>query len=194
MQQDRDAGRPHPPARIRRSTIRPRQPPSILRVMQQHTRKQSTKETIETMVTNDSDEWYTPQEVFDTLAVTFDLDVCAPVGGVPWIPASKHYTIYDNALQQPWTGRVWMNPPYSKPGPFVERWVEHGNGIMLIAISKSRWFGKLWHEQVSFAVPEMPVVKFVRHNERKQIYSPIAFVAIGPQENHDAIARIGRLR
>jgi len=66
-----------------------------------------------------NDEQYTPRALFDAMAVEFDLDVAAPKGGIPWIPAKAHYSIEDNALEKPWWGMVWMNPPYSKPSPRV---------------------------------------------------------------------------
>jgi hypothetical protein len=28
-------------------------------------------------------EWYTPPEIFEALGLTFDLDPCAPPGGLP---------------------------------------------------------------------------------------------------------------
>jgi len=37
----------------------------------------------------------------------------------PNVPASRHDTAQDNGLVQPWTGRVFLNPPF---GPGVERW------------------------------------------------------------------------
>ena len=146
------------------------------------------------MVTNNSDEWYTPPEVFETMNLRFDIDVSAPAGGIPWIPADRHYSVNDNALEQPWHGRVWMNPPYSNPGPFVRKWIEHGNGIALVPLSKSRWFGELWASNAHLVVPSNPALKFIRDNERKQIFMPICYASIGPQDNHDAIARLGRIR
>jgi hypothetical protein len=140
-----------------------------------------------------SDEWYTPPEIFETLGLTFDIDVCAPEGGIAWIPASKHYTIDDNALEQPWTGRVWMNPPFSNPGPFVHRWIAHGNGVAFVPFSKSRWYEALWNSAASFALPDIHL-KFVRQQQRKGIFLPMVLVAIGPIENHNAIAKLGKLR
>jgi len=54
--------------------------------------------------------------------------------------AARHYT--ESGLALPWTGRVWLNPPY---GPRVFEWVkrlaEHGNGIALIpARTETRGF------------------------------------------------------
>jgi hypothetical protein len=74
-----------------------------------------------------SDEWYTPKSVFDGLAITFDLDVAAPIESIDHVPANNRYTIKDNALDKPWFGRVWMNPPYSKPTPWIDKFIAHGN-------------------------------------------------------------------
>lgn len=63
------------------------------------------------------DDYYTPKDVFDALGLEFDLDVSAPPGGVPWVPAKRYYTLEDDGLTQPWFGRVWMNPPYSNVTP-----------------------------------------------------------------------------
>jgi len=43
-----------------------------------------------------SDEVYTPSLFFERLGISFDLDVCAPKGGLPWIPATDHYSIEDD--------------------------------------------------------------------------------------------------
>ena len=34
-----------------------------------------------------SNEWYTPPEIFTALKVNFDLDVASPINPIPWIPA-----------------------------------------------------------------------------------------------------------
>jgi len=100
-------------------------------------------------------EWYTPPEVFDALGLTFDLDPCAPPGGVPWVPARRILTIEDDGLNQPWDGRVWLNPPYGKmAGAWVERLAGHGHGIALVfSRTDVRW----WHR----AVPRATAVCFV---------------------------------
>lgn len=82
------------------------------------------------------DEWLTPPEIIDALggAYTFDLDPCSPINR-PWPTARVHYTITDNGLTRPWTGRVWFNPPYGGPkiiGPWMRRIAEHGYGTALI--------------------------------------------------------------
>lgn len=79
-----------------------------------------------------TDEWYTPKEIIDALG-RFDLDPCAPV--IPlWNTANIMYNKDIDGLKQEWFGRVWLNPPYSRPliESFVKRLAEHGNGIALL--------------------------------------------------------------
>jgi hypothetical protein len=140
-----------------------------------------------------SDEWYTPPEIFEAMALEFDIDVCAPAGGIGWIPAKKYFTIDDNALEQEWHGRVWMNPPFSNPGPFVHKWLDHANGVAFLPFSKSRWFESLWNSSASFALPDIHL-KFVREQQRKGIFLPMVLAAIGNNENHEAIAKLGKQR
>ena len=91
-----------------------------------------------------SDDYYTPAWLFEDMGVEFDLDVASPPGGVPWIPAKRFLTMADDGLSTPWEGRVWMNPPYSKPAPWVARFIDHANGIAILPTSNGKWFGDLW--------------------------------------------------
>lgn len=110
-------------------------------------------------VDNASVDWYTPPHIFkdtDThgkgLNLQFDLDPCAPTGGVEWIPATHHYDIYTDGLISSWgdkNTRVWLNPPYGK---FTSRWLEkmhhHRNGVALVfARTDCNWF----HDYVTAA-------------------------------------------
>jgi len=58
--------------------------------------------------------WATPREYWEPLSDAlggFDLD---PASGAEATPiADERYTVADNGLEQPWYGRVWVNPPYS---------------------------------------------------------------------------------
>jgi hypothetical protein len=90
-------------------------------------------------------EWYTPPEVFQALGISFDLDPAAPVGGLPWVPARHFLSQADDGLIQPWTGRIWLNPPY---GRGVHRWLErlalHGDGLALVfARTDTRWYQEI---------------------------------------------------
>jgi hypothetical protein len=97
------------------------------------------------------DECYTPKWIFDALNLTFDLDVASANHPLITVPALNKYTIDDNALIKPWYGRVWMNPPFSKVTPWIERFLEHNNGIGLVPLSSNgRWVNKLWDSDVAF--------------------------------------------
>lgn len=81
--------------------------------------------------TKGTDEWYTPLEMVRALG-EFDLDPCAP-SCIRWGTAKELITKEQDGLSVDWAGkRVWLNPPYSKPAPFIKKLVEHGNGILLI--------------------------------------------------------------
>lgn len=101
-------------------------------------------------------EWYTPPAIFDAIGLQFDLDPCAPrPPAAPWLPVDRRYCapdfptpipLGDNAwacdgLEQPWNGRVWLNPPYGRYAPprWVGRLIEHaatpgGSGIALVFV------------------------------------------------------------
>jgi hypothetical protein len=102
-----------------------------------------------------SDEWYTPKYIFDALGVHFDLDVAAPTRRTH-VPALRFIT--SESLDLDWSGFVWMNPPYggrNSLGPWLEKFVNHGNGICLVPDRTSApWFQK--------HAPSMDAVLFVK--------------------------------
>ena len=103
-----------------------------------------------------SDDYYTPAWLFEDMAVRFDLDVAAPPGGVPWIPCDRFYTQADDGLSQPWKGRVWMNPPYSTPANWVQKFIDHGDGMALLPFSNGVWLHDLWQSSAAVVVFRKP--------------------------------------
>jgi hypothetical protein len=141
-----------------------------------------------------SDDCYTPKWLFDDMAVTFDLDVCAPEGGLPWIPAQRHYSLKDDGLTQPWEGFVWMNPPYSKVTPWWNKFRDHGNGIALIQIAKSNWFQDVWNSDAYLGMPRRTIQpKFIKNGQEHSIFMPVVLIGFGDQARQ-AIQRAARLR
>lgn len=136
-----------------------------------------------------SDDYYTPRWVFDALALRFDLDVSAPPGGVAWIPADRFYTMENDGLAQPWTGRVWMNPPFSAPAPWVRRFIAHQHGVALVPFAKSAWFFDLWNAADAMCAPGVEMSRFVGG----PIFMPCALAAFGP-ECVEALSRVGVVR
>jgi hypothetical protein len=141
-----------------------------------------------------SDEWYTPLHIFEALGLEFDLDPCCPITGSV-VPAKQTYSLPFDGLTAPWFGLVWMNPPYSKPGPWVEKWLEHGNGVALVPMSKSRWFHKLWNAETAVINLE-PNLKFMRPDgPDKQIFLGFILAAVG-EIGYQALYRsnLGKVR
>jgi site-specific DNA-methyltransferase (adenine-specific) len=90
------------------------------------------------MFSSATDEWSTPQDLFDRLndEFHFTIDVCASEENTK---VSRYYTKEQDGLKQDWTGEtVWCNPPYGRQ---IKRWIhkayEHfvGGGYSGIAYS-----------------------------------------------------------
>ena len=141
-----------------------------------------------------SDECYTPRSLFDLLDIEFDLDPASCPPELSAVPARRMFTIEDDGLSQPWEGRVWLNPPYSKPAPWVDRFIEHGHGIALLPDwAGSRWCLKIWNE--ADAVAKKPGNTHFIHPDGSS--PPIRFglllFAMG-QDCGEAIGRVSKAR
>lgn len=93
-----------------------------------------------------SDEWETPSEVVARLG-PFDLDPCCREETAK---APMFFTKDSNGLAQRWHGRVWVNPPYSDPRPWIARAVDavtnaecHEVVMLLPAAIDTTWFHDL---------------------------------------------------
>jgi hypothetical protein len=86
-----------------------------------------------------SDEWYTPDHIPAALG-PFDLD---PAAG-PKNHAIENIRRPRCGLAEPWSGRVWLNPPYSNVHEWMARFQAHANGICLVnARPETHWFQSL---------------------------------------------------
>ena len=75
------------------------------------------------LFTSNSEEWETPQMLFNELNRKFDfqLDVCATAHNAK---CAEYYTKETDGLSHPWKMRNWMNPPYGRE---IVKWVERAN-------------------------------------------------------------------
>jgi len=87
-------------------------------------------------------DWYTPPEIFEKLALTFDLDPCSPGIDECHVPTQHAYVLPQNGLVEPWFGLVWCNPPYGREtSKWIDRCRQHGNAIALVfARTGTKWF------------------------------------------------------
>lgn len=105
----------------------------------------------ELMFSKASDEWSTPQDLFDALdkEFGFDLDAAATRENCkvqPWLDPMI------NALIAHWhdCGRiVWLNPPYSKVNQFIEKAaLEASCGCTVVCLIPARTDTRMWHSYV----------------------------------------------
>ena len=111
-----------------------------------------------------TDEWYTPKEIIDALG-HFDLDPCSAEHPL-WPTAQTMWNKNDDGLSREWFGRVWLNPPYSRPlvEEFLRMMSEHGNGIALMF---NRCDSKMFQKYVFDAADG---IMFLKH--RIKFYRP----------------------
>ena len=100
-------------------------------------------------------EWYTPKQYIEAARKVMggiDLDPASSHEANKIVQATRYYTIEDNGLILPWSGRVWLNPPYSLDlmGKFIDRLCMYcKNGEVTEAIvlvnnaTETGWFNKL---------------------------------------------------
>lgn len=139
-----------------------------------------------------NDDWYTPKWIFETLGLRFSMDVSAPPGGVPWIPSDQYLTKAEDGLLVPWEGRVWMNPPFSKTTPWVEKFEAHGQGVALLPLGKNRWSERLWNSRAQMVyLPSS--LKFEKMGKPMSMPFPALLVTF-EEELVENLARIGRVR
>lgn len=102
------------------------------------------------IMSSNSDEWATPQDLFDILdsEFHFNLDPCADDTNHK---CARYYTKETNGLSQKWGGgdRVFMNPPY---GSQIKDWVRKAresaerNGTLVVALLPARTDTKWWQD------------------------------------------------
>lgn len=83
-------------------------------------------------VSNNSveNEWYTPPDFIERARRTMggiDLDPASCDEAQRVVKAKRFYSLTDDGLTKKWSGRVWMNPPYSKDAcpAFTAKLLEH---------------------------------------------------------------------
>lgn len=138
-------------------------------------------------------EWLTPPDILARLG-PFDLDPCSPIWR-PWDTAARHFTILDDGLHKPWTGRVWCNPPFGQQAvDWLRRMRDHGNGVALIP---ARTETAMFYETVWGGADSVLFMKGRPHfhyttgvRSKKDSGAPICLVAYG-EANTAALLRSG---
>ena len=147
------------------------------------------KSTQKLMFSSKTDEWETPQEMFDKLnqRYKFTLDPCATAHSAK---CPKYYTKEDNGLSKSWANQsVFINPPYSN----IKEWVAKAhqeatqNGATVVMLIPSRTDTKYWHEYIMEGADKIYFVKgrlkFGNGNQIKKNAAPFpsAIIVFGEQ-------------
>ncbi|MGD0255475.1 MAG: DNA N-6-adenine-methyltransferase [Acidimicrobiales bacterium] len=100
---------------------------------------------------SDSDEWYTPEDLFATLNAEFGftLDPCATPESAKCL---TYFTKEDDGLTKPWSGTVFVNPPFSD----IPRWLaksreEVMKGSTVVLLIRASIETKWWEEHIMWA-------------------------------------------
>ena len=113
-------------------------------------------------------EWFTPADMVEMAREAMggiDLDPASHAIAQETIRAETFFTAADNGLEQPWFGRVWLNPPYNRAllSPFVDKLVsEWASGAIEQAIllthnyTDTAWFHAAARAAQAFCFPERP--------------------------------------
>jgi phage N-6-adenine-methyltransferase len=75
---------------------------------------------------NGESEWFTPSEHVEAAREVLgeiDLDPATHPVAQRQVQAADYFTVEDDALSREWSGKVWLNPPYSRTdiGLFIEK-------------------------------------------------------------------------
>lgn len=142
------------------------------------------------LFSSDSADHYTPPEIVSLAVKTLgaiDLDPCSNSKRDPVIPAREHYTKADNGLSLPWSGRVYLNPPYGREiGLWIKKLLseyEAGNISAAIALIPARvdthWFSLLYPYPVLFVSGRLRFLNFLGEAQSSAPF-PSAIVYLGP--------------
>lgn len=100
-------------------------------------------------------EWYTPPQYIVAAREVMgeiDLDPASSAVAQKVVQAERFFTKEDDGLQQEWSGRIWMNPPYSGDlvGKFAEKLAEAYDSnkvsaavVLVNNATDSKWFQRL---------------------------------------------------
>ncbi len=106
----------------------------------------------------------TPPQFFEVIQARFNLtlDVCAEPHNAK---CEAFYTLDDDGLYQPWHGRVWCNPPFSKARKWYEKALQERRNTEVIvmlthACTSAGWFAPIY-DQVNEMYQIAPRLSFL---------------------------------
>lgn len=128
---------------------------------------------------NTSDDFLTPPELVEAMG-SFDLDPCSSHRQIRPLAKAEYRFPEDNGLLLPWSGTVFVNPPFSELQAWIGRFILHGNGVLLVpARIEVGWFWRLWHNCSGFFFTKGPVKYLCPDGKNPPRFFGGAFCAMG---------------
>jgi len=100
---------------------------------------------------NPKNEWWTPPAIIEAARASMggiDLDPASCAEAQETVRADRWIGLPDDGLAHPWSGKVWLNPPWSEPG----RWCDYllsqdvDAAVFLGPLSAANWVQRLWRD------------------------------------------------
>ena len=138
------------------------------------------------LFSHERDDWATPKWLFERLDAEFHftLDPCASDENAT---CPRFYTKAEDGLTRPWSGSVFLNPPYGRP---LGRWLEKAQesaraGATVVCLLPSRTDTGWFHDLV---LPHAREIRFFRGRLRFQSAThsapfPSLLVVFGPDKS-----------
>lgn len=159
-----------------------------------------------TVFSHKSVEYFTPPEFVEaarSVMGEIDLDPASCDEAQQTVGAGTYYTKDTDGLSQPWHGRVWLNPPYSKTGARSNQEIwsrrladEYKAGsvteavLLVKAALGYNWFEELWYDwPVCFVKTRL---SFIRENGDDSGQSKMGTALMYFGENVDAFTDVFR--
>lgn len=111
-------------------------------------------------------DWYSPAYIVDPARRVMggiDLDPASTHEANRVIRAERIWTAADDGLSRPWSGRIWLNPPYNRDmveaftARAIQAWQAHDVKQACILVNnatETRWFQDLAEVATAIAFPE----------------------------------------
>ena len=109
-------------------------------------------------------EWYTPAkyvELARTVFGTIDLDPASNERAQKVVKATTYFDASTNGLAQKWSGRIWLNPPYSQPEimQFIQKLIDELPNIDEAILLTHNYTDTAWFH---LAAKNAPAICFTR--------------------------------